>query len=192
VTLRVEPLSEANGAAWAALFEACGCACYCRWWHFGGTKNEWLDRSFHAPETSRDEQLVLVRAGADEARGLLALDGAEAVGWMKLAPRARLPKLRNQGAYRPLDLGPDDGVWSIGCFLVRPDRRKSGVARALVEAADAHVRAWGGSAIEAYPRVAAPPLHDEEVWMGPESVLRAAGYVLLAGEPPYPVLRKTL
>ena len=63
---------------------------------------------------------------------------------MKLAPRALLPKLRRQGAYRPLDLGDDDGVWSIGCLLVRPDRRRHGVARALVEAAPEHVRAWGG------------------------------------------------
>ena len=34
----------------------------------------------------------------------------DAVGWMKLAPRALLPKLRRQGAYRPVDLGDDEGA----------------------------------------------------------------------------------
>jgi len=164
--VRVAPLTAGDVEAWAALFEASGCTCFCRWWHFTGTKNEWLARCFEDPGKNRDEHGAAVQAGAPDARGLVAWEGDEAVGWMKLAPRAMLPKLRRQGAYRPLDLGPDDGVWSVGCLLVRPDRRRSGVARALVEAAPEQVRAWGGRVVEAYPHRVAHALQDEHAKHG--------------------------
>jgi GNAT superfamily N-acetyltransferase len=186
----IRPLSPENVGAWAELFEASGCNCFCRWWHFTGNKNEWLARSFEEPARSRDEQVAMVREGALEARGLLAMEDDQAVGWMKLAPRSLLSKLRRQGAYRALDLGDDDGVWSIGCLLVRPDRRRSGVARALIEAAPEQVRTWGGRAVEAYPHRVAHALHDEEAWMGPESVfaeLASQGWRPVHDVAPYPV-----
>ena len=125
---------------------------------------------------------------------MLAIEeSGEAVGWMKLAPRALLPKLRRQGAYRAVDLGDDDGVWSIGCLLVRPDRRRHGVARALVEAAPEQVRAWGGRAVEAYPHRVAHALHDEEAWMGPERVFAVTkGWQAVHDVAPYPVYRLTV
>jgi GNAT superfamily N-acetyltransferase len=193
--VRVAPLTPALAAAWAALFEASGSACFCRWWHFEGGKNDWLARCFHEPGRNCDEQMALVQAGVPEARGLLAMEdgvgaGPEtAIGWMKLAPRASLPKLRRQGAYRPLDLGADEGVWSIGCLLVRRDRRRRGVARTLVEAAPAQVRAWGGAAVEAYPHRVAHALHDEEAWMGPEGLFVTLGWRAVHDVAPYPVYR---
>jgi GNAT superfamily N-acetyltransferase len=191
--VRIAPLTADNAGAWAALFEASGCACHCRWWHFTGNKNEWLARCFEEPAKNRDEQTALVRAGAPEAQGLLATeDDGSAVGWMKLAPRALLPKLRRQGAYRPVDLGDDEGVWSIGCLLVRPDRRRRGVGRALIEAAPDQVRAWGGRAVEAYPHRVEHALHDEEAWMGPESVFIQLGWQRVHDVAPYPVYRTSL
>jgi GNAT superfamily N-acetyltransferase len=178
--------------AWAALFEACHVTCYCRFWHFGGTKNEWLARCAFTPNENLEEQSALVRHDAPEARGLLAMQGDVAIGWMKLAPRASLPKLRNQGAYKSLDLGDDAGVYSVGCFLVHPAHRSKGVAHALVAAAGDHVRAWGGLAVEAYPRHVDHRLYDEQAMAGPEAVFIACGYTKVAGEGPYPVYRLTL
>ena len=143
----------------------------------------------------------LVQARAPEARGLLAMEGAVALGWMKLVARAHMPKLLRQGAYRPLALGTHDGVWAIGCLLVHPDHRRSGVARALVGAAAARVRAWEGPdracAVEAYPRGGRPdgdppPLHDEEAWMGTAALFASCGFVRVAGEAAYPVMRKVV
>jgi GNAT superfamily N-acetyltransferase len=204
VALGDGPLDACVAAAWGGLFPRCGSPCYCHYWHFEGKKNDWLERCALRPEENRDAQLALVRSGAPEARGLVAMDDAvepgEAIGWMKLAPRARLPKLRLQGAYRPLDLGSDDGIWSIGCLLVRPDRRHHGVARALIDAATRHAMAWGrpespARAIEAYPRGDTPGrgrLHDEEAWVGTQELFESCGFVRIAGEPAYPVMRKTL
>jgi GNAT superfamily N-acetyltransferase len=197
--VRVVALDEATAPAWQALFERCGSPCFCRYWHFEGKKSDWLERCAMRPEENRDEQLALVRGGALEGRGLLAMEDATAIGWMKLAPRARLPKLRRQGAYRPLDLGPDEGVWSIGCLLVQPDRRSHGVARALVAASPGYVRDWAGPgarAVEAYPRgdtgISPHRLHDEEAWVGTQRLFESCGFVRVSGEPAYPVMQKVI
>lgn len=190
--IRIEPLSERNVDAWVALFDACGCACFCRYWHFEGTKNEWLTRSSNAVTVNCDEQVALVRVGSPQASGLLAMRSDSAVGWMKLAPRACLTKLTRQGAYRALDLGSDLGIWSVGCFLVRPAERRQGVASALVAGAEDWARRWGARAVEAYPHRVTYALHDEEAWMGPEAVFVAHGWNAVQDEAPYPVYRKAI
>lgn len=190
--LVVAPLDVASLGAFEGLFEACGNACYCRFWHFGGTKNDWLARCAGASGDNRAEQRALVVAGAPEAKGLLAMRGERAVGWVKLAPRASVPKLRGWGVYRGMDLGDDAGVWSIGCLLVRPGERRRGVARALLREAPAWVARWGGRVVEAYPR-AAPhePLHDEEAFLGTVRLLASCGYTQVAAEGSYAVMRIT-
>ncbi len=129
------------------------------------------------------------------ARGLVAMRNEECVGWLKLTPRASVHKLRRLPVYRSLDLGPDEGVWSIGCLLVRPTDRKTGVANALISAAPRYARAWGASSLEAYPHVqvhSEPYVADEQMWRGVITSYLAAGFVEVAGERPYPVLRHAL
>lgn len=189
--MKVEPVSTANLAGLQALFEASSSSCYCRWWHFGGNKNEWLDRCAHRPQENAAEQTAAVTSGEPGGRGLVAMDGAEVVGWLKLTPRSAVKKLRSLPVYRSLDLGDEDTTWSIGCLLVRPDRRRHGVARALIEAAPRIAATWGARAVEAYPRRAAHPLSDEEAWQGHEQVYLDAGYVVVHDVAPYPVLRRS-
>lgn len=179
-------------AGWARLFEACSSSCFCRYWHFEKDKNAWLERCAFTPDDNRAEQVAAAADDAPGARGLIALAGDAVVGWMKLAPRAALPKLRRLNVYRAHDLGDDVGVYSIGCVLVDPAHRGQGVARALVHAAPAIVRGWGGTAVEAYPRTSTEPLHPEEAWMGPRAIFLAEGFVKVGGEAPYEVLRRVL
>ncbi len=199
--MNVAPLDDETVPAWLSLFDACGCPCFCRYWHFEGTKNDWLARCAQRPEENREEQVALVRSRAPEGRGLVAMDGPAALGWMKLVPRACLPKLLRQGAYRPLALGPDTGVWGIGCLLVHPRHRRRGVARALIGKAAALARTWEGPGractLEAYPRggrsgVDLPRLHDEEAWMGTTNLFASCGFVQVAGEAAYPVMQKVV
>ena len=190
--MRVAPLSPENVATWEALFEACASSCFCRYWHFEGNKNEWLARCAHDATRNRDEHVASVRAGEAAARGLVALEDGSAVGWMKLCPKEEMGKLTRLGVYKGQGADAGAGVFVIGCLLVRPDRRRRGVARALVKGAEDQVREWGGTAIEAYPRHFDGPLHDEEAWMGPEKVFVECGFTKVAGEGPYPVLRKDL
>jgi GNAT superfamily N-acetyltransferase len=179
--------------AWAALVRASDSGCFCRYWHFTGDKNAWLARCVESPDENLRETSALVRASDPAARGLLALEADDAIGWMKLVPRAVVPKLRGQSVYRSLDLGPDEGVYAVGCFLVHPEHRQRGVARALLAAADEHVRAWGGLAIEAYPRRWPEPLRDDEAWQGPLALFAELGFTEVEdarATRQYPVYRK--
>lgn len=186
--LAVEEARAEHFEKLAALFDACGSACFCRYWHFTGTKNEWIERCALRPDENRRDLETALANRDDSARGLVAIDGDAIVGWMKLAPRASLPKLRRLPVYRALDLGPDDAVLSIGCFLVHPNHRKNGVARALVNHA-AKIGRDRGVAIEAYPHAIDRTMYDEEAWMGPASIFARAGFAHEAGELPYPVFR---
>src|SRR5262245_14366923 len=89
-----------HGPELAALFARTGSPCFCRWWHFSGDKNAWLDRCANAPEENRAELLASLGSGRDDARGVVALthDG-KVVGWTKLAPAAAVKKLYEQRLY---------------------------------------------------------------------------------------------
>ena len=172
------------------LFERAASPCFCRFWSFGGTKNEWLDRcAFHADENARE---LAAAIASGEETGVVAIADDEVVGWMKLGRRSQVPKLRRLPVYRSLDLGDEETTYSIGCLLVDPAWRRKGVARAMVEAAPALVRAWGGRAIEAYPRRASSPLHDEEALLGHEQLYVDLGFRVVHDVAPYPVYRNVL
>jgi GNAT superfamily N-acetyltransferase len=190
--VRVTELTPDLIDAWALLFGACASSCFCRYWHFDGTKNEWLARLAFAPGTNEAEQRVALAESRPSARGLIALEGEVVVGWMKLSPRSAVPKLRRLPVYRALDLGTDEGVLSIGCILVHPSHRRQGVARALLEEALAVAKASGARALEAYPHRRDEALRDEELWMGPLSLFQAYGFQPLDGNAAYPVLRCVL
>lgn len=179
-------------AGFEKLFEASSSSCFCRYWHFTGTKNEWLERCAFRPEDNLAEQAAAVQQGDSSARGLVALDGETraVLGWMKLTPRAALPKLTSLPVYKSLPY--EEGTWTIGCFLVHPEARLRGVARSLVAAADSHVAGWGGRFLEAHPRRATSPLHDAEAWQGPERLFAELGYTAIHDVAPYPVYRKVV
>lgn len=191
--MRVERVNESHLERLHALFDAASVTCFCRYWHFEGTKNEWLDRCAHRPEENRDELDAAVREKREDGEGLVAIaDDGNVVGWMKLTKRSAVPKLRRLPVYRSLDLGDDERVLSIGCFVVHPAHRRTGVARALIEGAERVGIERAASAIEGYPRRSSSPLYDEEAWQGPERLFEQAGFEHVAGEPPYPVCRKVL
>ena len=190
--VRVEPLAARHLAAYQALFEAAHAPCFCRYWHFAGTKNQWLARCAEAPGENLQEATEALSAADPTSHGLLALAGdGRAVGWLKVAPILALPKLRGLPVYRAVP-APPGVAFGIGCVLVHPDARRRGVARALLAAAPAYARGLGATHLEAYPRRSSVPLHDEEVGQGPEALFRAAGFALVHDEAPYPVYRLTL
>lgn len=178
--LTVRTLTLADFPAWCGLFERAFVACYCRYWHFTGTKNDWLARGAMSPEDGAREAEEALRSDDGTARGLIALDGETVIGWMKLVRRDLVPKLRRLPVYRGRDLGPEEETSSIGCVLVDPARRGEGVASRLLAAAADVARASGSTHLEAYPRHLRddqPRLHDEEAWMGPERIFERLGFV---------------
>lgn len=180
------------------LFEAAHSTCYCRYWHFEGDKNDWLDRSANHEGESRGELEAALTSASPEASGIVATSGvSEIVGWLKLSPVAAVMKAFTQRYYRALPCfgGDRDGVYLIGCVLVHPAHRFRGVARRLITEALSVARLRGARSVEALPRRTTEPVTGEELWMGPLSVYRSLGFVevhrteLTDLPDPYPVLR---
>lgn len=184
-----------HGPGLEALFEAAGSPCYCRYWHFTGDKNAWLERCYVHTGDNRAELAAALAARSEQARGVVASrDDGAVVGWIKAAPAEVMGKLYDQRLYRKLPCfqGDRSGVLTIGCLLVRPDARHQGLARALVAAVVERATAWGARALEAFPRRPREAVSDEELWTGPASAFFAAGFVEVNDFAPYPVLRLEL
>ncbi|MBL8741209.1 MAG: GNAT family N-acetyltransferase, partial [Myxococcales bacterium] len=188
------PVSPADGPLLSELFDACDCRCFCRYWHFEGDKNDWLARCFGDVGANQRELLERIEEGHDEALGVVAIEDDAIVGWLKLAPRTSVAKAYDQRLYRGLRAldTAREGVFFLGCALVRPSARKQGVAKALVAAAVKLGRARGARYLEAFPRRPTEPVRDEELWTIPVGALEANGFRPVAGEDPYPVLQREL
>lgn len=190
--LAVEALGSAQAPALAKLFERHESACYCRYWHFSGDKNEWQARLAFEPEKNRDE--LFERAARPGLAGVVArTPQGDVIGWMKLERARAVPKIYAQRPYRALPCfgGPRDDVWAVGCFLVDQEFRRRGVAKALLGGGLELARAAGARAIEAFPR-RAEGLRPEELWTGPFELYASEGFEVIDGPAQYPVLRKTL
>jgi GNAT superfamily N-acetyltransferase len=176
--------------ALVALFERTSTPCHCQYWHFAGDKNAWLDRLFHAPELNRAAFVENLAGTQAELRGVIALHAGQAVGWLKLCPAERVPKLYEQRLYRglPALAGPREGVLTVGCLLVDEEFRRRGVARALIQHAVTIAEARGARCIEAFPR-RSDQAGPAELWTGPFTVFEQAGFKIVSDFAPYPVLR---
>jgi GNAT superfamily N-acetyltransferase len=190
--LQVGPALAADGAALRALFERNDVRCHCRYWHFTGDKNAWLERCAMRPEENARELVEAIEA-SDGPEGVVARRGEIIVAWMKLTPAARVKKLYEQRLYKNLPcFGQDrERVFTIGCFFVDPEYRRQGLTRRLVAAGVELSRSSGATAIEAFPR-RAELLADEELWTGPFSAFQQEGFEIVHDFAPYPVLRRNL
>ena len=191
-SLEVAAAQPEHTAALLGLFERTGTPCHCQYWHFSGDKNAWLDRLFHAPEQNRAAFVEDLAASPTELRGVVALQAERAVGWLKLCPAERVPKLYDQRLYRglPALAGPREGVLTVGCLLVDEEFRRRGVARALVEHAVLLAESRGARCIEAFPR-RSDQAGPAELWTGPFTIFEQAGFEIVSDFAPYPVLRYT-
>src|SRR5258708_495086 len=116
------PLTAENWPALEDLFGRAGASngCWCMYWRIGP---RYRDRP---REDNKRDLERLARSGPPP--GLLAFDGAVAVGWCELAPRADLDWLARGGDFRPAD---ELAVWSVPCFFVRRTPRPPGGVGAL-------------------------------------------------------------
>lgn len=180
----------------AALFHAAGSPCFCRFWHFTGTNNDWLDRCANAPGENERELREALASGSPEARGVVAIERATGTlaGWMKVAPVPALKKAYDRRLYRNLPCFEGDraGVFAIGCFLVHPEHRKRALSTALVRGAVEIAPSWGARTLEAFPRRPKEPVRDDELWTGPMGAFERNGFEEVHAFEPYPVLRRAL
>ena len=189
VASRAEPI---DGPALIRFFERCSSNCYCRYWHFSGDKNDWLDRCANRPDENRDEALRSLNAVDRRTIGVVARDDGSGaiVGWSQLGFAEDVPKILEQRYYRGLACLKERRreMMVVLCMLVLPSHRRLGVARALVGAAIHEAAVSGAEILIALPRVSAERVTDEELWLGPYTTYIGLGFKEIHAERPYPVL----
>jgi GNAT superfamily N-acetyltransferase len=131
--------------------------CWCMWWR----------KRTGDPAKNKRNMRAIVRA--DKEPGLLAYSAGEPIGWVSIAPREEFGQLLSSRIYRPQD--EDLDVFSLVCFYVDRRGKQQGVAAELLDAAVAHARRRGASAIEAYPHAT-----DRRDYMGTNALFRQAGF----------------
>jgi GNAT superfamily N-acetyltransferase len=180
--LRIVPLTPDLWPALEGLFGPRGACngCWCMYWRIGPAYRKRPDAA------NKADFRRIVRSGPPP--GLIAFQGDLAVGWCQLTPRADLPWLDRTPRLKRVD---DVPVWSISCFYVRKGYRKSGVTRALIDAAADAARAAGAPALEAYPLDA--KLTPSTSSTGYLTTFVGAGFKIVARHvPPRPIVRLDL
>ncbi len=141
--LQVHPLTPERWEDLEALFGPRGAVggCWCMWWRQTAREFE-----HNAGEANRRALRGLAEAG--RAPGLLAYRAGRAVGWVSVAPREEFGRLERSPNLRRVDEAP---VWSVVCFYVARDERRTGTGSALLRAAVEHAAAYGARCVEGYP-----------------------------------------
>ena len=172
--LTVRSLTPERWPDLESVFNAKGCSvargCWCMYYRRSGSRGQLPARTTYA-QANRAELKALVESG--EPPGLIGYLGKVPVGWVSLGPRDDYAKLRRSPVMRAVDELP---VWSIVCFVVPPQYRDQGVARALLDGAIAYARKRGAILLEAYPVDKPSRSNDDSMWFGAKSMYDAAGF----------------
>jgi GNAT superfamily N-acetyltransferase len=175
--LTFRPVTSAEWRDLVALFGPRGaCAgCWCMWWRL-------TRKQFEAGKGGANRRALKKLIDEDTVPGILACDGERPVGWCSVAPRVDFPALERSRVLARVDDAP---VWSIVCFFVAKDVRRSGVTGKLIQAAVSYARKKGARIVEAYP-VSPGPNGMPDVWAytGLESAFARAGFTEAARRSP--------
>ena len=144
--------------------------CYCNCFYADHSEKPWKTRT-----AQENRSAVAERISQDKMGGYLALDGAVAIGWCGAAPMTSVPDFADDEDPDK----PDIGV--ITCFVVAPEWRRQGVARALLRFACADFTELGLSIAEANPRPNAAS--DAEQHFGPLALYLAEGFRHVRDDP---------
>ena len=168
--------------------------CWCAYFRVRG--RDWTN-STGAENREVLEAAVATNSAEGRAPGLVAYEGAEAVGWASVGPREDYERLAYSKVLAPVDESP---VWSIVCFVVGRRSRGRGVAAALLDAAIAYARDHGATTLEAYP-VEVPEgarITSANAYHGTLSMFERAGFQVVerrqgsANAPLRPIVRRHL
>ncbi|MCH5287473.1 MAG: GNAT family N-acetyltransferase [Christensenellaceae bacterium] len=126
--------------------------CYCVWHH-------WTDRHEHErslmpenqrPSCKREYARKLIEDGT--LNGFAAFDGDQMIGFCNADLKDhyfRLSRENNAASWTGAD--EKDRILSIVCYIVAPDWRRKGVAKALLDGACRYARENGYDHVEGYP-----------------------------------------
>ena len=162
---------------------ACG-GCWCTYWIRTHSQ-------FEKHKGSGNKRAFKKRVSAGQELGLIAYAGREPVGWCAFGPRERYVRLANSRILKPID---EQAVWSLVCFFVAKDFRRSGISVELVRAAARHAKKRGARILEGYPvEPKEETMPAAFAWTGLATAFRKAGFKeVLRRSETRPIMRKGL
>jgi uncharacterized protein YdhG (YjbR/CyaY superfamily)/GNAT superfamily N-acetyltransferase len=171
--LTIEPLTKRNWNKFVKLFGdrgACG-NCWCMYYRLSNADF----KEGKAEEGNKRAIKEIVWAG--KPAGLLGLLEGEAIAWCALAPREDFIRLENSRVHKRID---DKAVWSMPCFFVDKDFRKSGLSVQLLKGAIRYAKENGIKILEAYPTIPTQgKLPDSFAWVGLYKSFERAGFEIV-------------
>ena len=137
--------------------------CYCQFLYVDHATVNWPARS-----AASNRAAACGRIDAGRMQGLLAYREGRPVGWCNAAPRLLMDALADEPDPDAAQIG------RIGCFVVAKAHRRSGVARALLDAACSMLARQGLTIAEATPL--AQTASDAQAHYGPIDLYLDAGF----------------
>jgi GNAT superfamily N-acetyltransferase len=168
-------------------------SCYCQFYH----TQKALDWGARGGDENRAAMSERIATG--EMEGFLAYadagdgTGETVVGWLNAQPRNKLPHCFARMRIEPTASGePDYRSALIVCFVIHPQWRRRGVARALLAGAIEAFAARGIREIEAYPFKSGESQDATDHYHGPLNLFLASGFTVVRDDKDLTVVRKSL
>lgn len=182
---RVRPISPEDAQAFTGYFGDLDfghaphwATCFCRYYFFGGTAEEWQVRPGGANRAEAEREIA-----AGRMKGYLAFDGGTCVGWCNANALDSLVRLKD------LETRYAEGrrLGCTICFVVHPAYRGQGLARRMLRQAVEDFRRDGFDGMLAAPFDAqdAP----QKRYRGTKRMYEELGYEAVATDGPVTVMR---
>jgi GNAT superfamily N-acetyltransferase len=161
---KVREVTDKTWKDFERLFQTKGGPSYC--WCMVWRRTAAEDKDADGPGRKK---MMAKRVKGGVPVGLLAYQGADPVAWCSVAPKSTF-----RGLGGPEDKAAKEGkVYSLTCFFVKREFRRSGVMAKLIRAAAALARKKGAEVLEAYP---VDPDSPSYRFMGYVSVFKDEGF----------------
>lgn len=167
--LVARPLTPERWADFEKLFGkrgACG-GCWCMWWRRSRSE-------FEKNKGAGNKRAMKRIVSGGEVPGLIGYHGNEPVAWCSVAPRETFVVLGRSRILKPVDEQP---VWSVVCFFVAREHRRSGLGVAMLREAVKYAGKHKARYVEGYPvEPRKDKVPDAFAWTGLAEQFQRAGF----------------
>jgi len=171
--LTIEPVTKKNWNKFVKLFGekgACG-NCWCMYYRL--SKADFTEGKVDEGNKRAIKEIIW----DDNPVGLIGLLEGQAIAWCAFAPREDFIKLEKSRVHKPID---NKDVWSIPCFFIDKNYRRSGVSVQLLKGAIKYAKENDIKIIEAYPTIPTQDIiPDSFAWIGLFKSFEWAGFKIV-------------